>query len=436
MESMDGMVEWWNEGTMPTLVVIQLLGGFSPLILGLAVLAALRVLSARRDPHADSMHLMLTVASWVLIDVGLLALLTTFSGPMGAMVGAVIIAMAAHRARRTQQYALLSILAATAERMMPLVPAIEAYAREHVGTMGRRAMGLADRLRAGIALPDAMAACPGTVPPEAMPIIRTGYESGALAAALSDATSLRRSGDAIWNQVLSRTAYLAVLLLVFLGISTFMVLKIMPAVQKIFEDFGTELPAMTQAAVSLSYASANYWFLLTPLVLAAGIPAVYAVLRYVGWIEWRLPGTGWLNRRLDTAAVFDSLSIVADRRRPMPDGLASLARSFPVASVRGRLRRVLADVEAGEDWAESLRRHELIGEAELAVIAAAGRAGNLSWALRELAESNRRRWGYRAVVWLQILFPVVIVSVGFLVALYVVGYFLPLVTLIQSMTYY
>ncbi|NUQ65879.1 MAG: hypothetical protein HUU20_25740, partial [Pirellulales bacterium] len=128
----------------PTDVALILFGGFAPLALGLALLAALRLLADRRDPHSDLLHMTLGVAAWVLIIVGVLAELFVFSGPVGAVIGAIVIAMAAHRTRRAQQYALVSLLAAAAARMMPLLPAIHAYAQEHPGAMGMRARLLAD----------------------------------------------------------------------------------------------------------------------------------------------------------------------------------------------------------------------------------------------------------------------------------------------------
>ncbi|NLX96184.1 MAG: hypothetical protein GXY83_08405 [Rhodopirellula sp.] len=415
-------------------VALVMFGGLAPATLGLALLAVQRMLADRSEPHSDVAQTGIAVVAWALITIGVLAELFVFSGPPGAAIGAIVIAMTAHRVRRAQQHGLVSLLAATAQRMMPLVPAIEAYSQQHAGTMGVRARYLADLLREGYSLPDALAQCGGVVPREALPLIRAGYESGALAAGLHSAADTRRFGDAIWNQVLTRATYLTVLLAVFLGIALFMIMKIAPAMQKIFADFEIELPPATRLVIGLGDATVSYGFLLFPFVLLLAVVAGYSLLRYVGWFPWRLPGTGFAFRRLDTAAVLEALGLVAERRRPMTDGLASLAKSFPAASVRIRLWRVVREIEQGADWAESLRRHALIREPEMAVIQAAQRVGNLPWALRELADSNRRRWGYRALIWLQILFPAVILSVGLLVALYVIGYFLPLVSLIQNLT--
>ncbi len=408
-------------------------GGLAPIALGLALLTAIRLLADQRDLHSDLGHTGLSVVAWVLIIAGVLAEMFVFAGPVGAAIGAIVIARAAYRTRQAQQHALVSLLSATAARMMPLIPAVEAYAREHPGTMGARAQYLVELLRQGYSLPDALSECRGAVPSDAIPLIRTGYETGSLAAGLRAAAATRHSGDTIWNQVLTRTVYLTGIILCFSLITIFMMLKITPAMQKIFQDFDAELPAATQALITTSYALADYWYIFYPILIPLVLAIGYSLLRYIGCFPWRVPGTGFVSRRLDTAAVLEALSLVAERQRPMPDALASLARSFPAANVRIRLWRVVRELEEGADWAESLRRHNLIRGPEMAVIGAAQRVGNLPWALRELADSNRRRWGYRALVWIQILFPVVILCIGLLVAFYVVGYFLPLVTLIQNL---
>jgi len=55
------------------------------------------------------------------------------------------------------------------------------------------------------------------------------------------------------------------------------------------------------------------------------------------------------------------------------------------------LRKVLREVEAGADPLVRLAARGLLGRADLAVLQAAQRLGNLAWALREMADSNRRR---------------------------------------------
>jgi type II secretory pathway component PulF len=106
---------------------------------------------------------------------------------------------------------------------------------------------------------------------------------------------------------------------------------------------------------------------------------------------------------------------------------------YPKGWVRRRLDRVFTTVCAGADWIDSLRAQGLIRPADSAVLRAAERVGNLPWAMREVAESNRRRFNYRVYVLLQVLFPLVILLVGLTVAVFAAAYFTPLVTLIQRL---
>jgi len=95
---------------------------------------------------------------------------------------------------------------------------------------------------------------------------------------------------------------------------------------------------------------------------------------------------------------------------------------------------VVNDIKVGLDWSTSLARHGLLRQAEVAVFQSAGRAGNLGWALREMADSNRRRLNYRVyTLGVQVLFPLAVLTLGLVVMIYVVSYFLPLVHLITSL---
>ena len=114
--------------------------------------------------------------------------------------------------------------------------------------------------------------------------------------------------------------------------------------------------------------------------------------------------------------------------------LGTLAEYHPSGWVRERVGRVLQDVRKGADCWKSLRDHGLIRPADAAVLEAASRVGNLPWALRETAESGERRLGYRLQLWLQLLFPAVVLAMGGLVCVLVTAFFLPLVTLIEALT--
>jgi len=91
-------------------------------------------------------------------------------------------------------------------------------------------------------------------------------------------------------------------------------------------------------------------------------------------------------------------------------------------------------VQQGADWIESLLNYNLIRSADAEVLKSSAAVGNLAWALAELAETSERRLAIRLQSFIQILFPLVVFTLGFIVFLFAMAYFAPLVKLITELS--
>jgi type II secretory pathway component PulF len=69
---------------------------------------------------------------------------------------------------------------------------------------------------------------------------------------------------------------------------------------------------------------------------------------------------------------------------------------------------------------------------EVAVLEAAERVGNLGWALRGVADSVERRTDQRLRIFRELVRPVGLLMAGSVVAVFVIGMFLPLVKLLSE----
>ncbi|MGO9114174.1 MAG: type II secretion system F family protein [Thermoguttaceae bacterium] len=345
---------------------------------------------------------------------------------------AVIIAMAYGKQVATQQYAMLTLVGAAAERSMPLETAFAAFGHESGGWMRQRATEIVDMLQHGAPLPAALEAVPGVLPPEAVPLVCVGYENGSLGPAIDQAIAARNLYEPAWQSIVPKIGYICLLTPVAVGIVIFLFLKIIPQYQKIFVDYHTKLPDITLDMISVCC-----WPLLgllsgTACLVLLGL-FVYGALRAAGAIRWDLPGMDWLLRRRHVATVLDALALAAQRQRPLGEALSTLASSHPQRSIQRRLRAVCDELQAGGDDLQCLHRHGLLGKTDLALLQAARRNGNLAWAAREMADSNRSRLIYRIHALLQVIFPLIIVGYGLLVAAIATAMFLPLVVLIRGL---
>ena len=306
--------------------------------LGIALLVAQRLISGPRDsPHDDPVNLILSTVGWTLVAVGLVwplvRMFFVFS-VLVAAIGAFVLIEGLRARRASQRAALLWLLAVSTERSIPLVPAIEAFAVEQGGLFAARARRLAAWLAAGNSLPDALELCPGLLPVYALPMIRVGSQAGALAAALRQAATVHDQNAPLLMSLVGKISYLVLLPLLGCPVLIFVILWIVPKFAMIFQDFGMRLPPITVCFIRASDALINCWYLLAPLMLLLPLLLGYTILRYFGVLQWDIPPMNLLTRRLDSARILDGLAVVARQQRPLSEGIAAMARSYPKWAIR------------------------------------------------------------------------------------------------------
>lgn len=411
--------------------------GLALIAFGFVVSVVARLVAdASASRASDPMFWTMQVIAWSLVVLGVLAVCVVTTGPLAVLLIPVMIVVAIvvyFQVRRARQNGLLAALAVASERLIPMVPAIEAFADEGTGHFPHRARLLAEDLRQGMTLPHALSLRRGLVPRSAVAMIAVGHDAGAMQAGIRASVVQRRSLMEIGAPLFKQAAYLVGMGAVASTVVIFMMLKIVPAFQFIFDDFGVELPATTRALVSLSHFEGGLFSLLiVGFWCMAGLLFAYLAACYVGIVPAFLPGVMWL-RRIDGAQVLDALAIVVERERPVTTGIQRLAELYPKASIRLRLYAALDDVNAGVPWTEALGRRRLLSVGDVVMLESAQRAGNLVWAMRELAESHRRRFGRRMHVVFQLTLPLMVFAFGAAVALFAVGFIQPLVVLVFTL---
>ena len=335
------------------------------------------------------------------------------------------------RRRSNNQDALLWVLTVAAERGMPLAPGVQSFSGQVTGIFELWTESLARLLRSGASLPDALQSLPKLVPVGSSLLIRIGWESGNLAKGLREAVDTRTRRLPILRSMGARIAYLLWILTVGQMIAGFVMYFIVPKFEAIFRDFGIGLPEVTLMVIRASHTVVDY----TPIFVLLEIASIgYLFAAVAGWGNMTVPVFDRLFVRRHSILIFRALAVVVEAERPVPGALYAMGEWYPARWVRRKLRHAADDAYQGAEWTEALRVAGLISKNDVGVLASAQRAGNLTWALRELAETGERRWGYRLQAWTQILFVLAMLVLGALVFVIAVAYFAPLTTLIMGLS--
>jgi protein transport protein HofC len=393
------------------------------------------VLPIRKEPWRLS-HLMIAIAviavicwMWVTLKMLLIVLVA-----IAAVVLLITAGFVLARLRTSRQDALLSLLAIAAERDMPLAPAVSAFADQFGGPTHRRVMEVVNQLNDGVPLPETLERPRRALSQDAILMAWVGHRTGHLARALRLASGARATQFASWSAVASRLAYLLLVILIAEGISGFQLYFIMPKFESIFRDFGIRLPEITVDVIQFSHTLISASPIAFMLFLAELVCFLFIPFSFNGWMNYQAPLFDRLLSRRHAALVLRALSVAIEADKPIALGLAALAEHYPARWIRRRLAKVQMNVKLGADWIDALWRAGVIQKSDAEVLASAASVGNLAWACRELADTADRRQQLRIQVLTQAIFPLAVVMMGVAVALLAVAYFLPVVTIIRSLT--
>jgi general secretion pathway protein F len=371
--------------------------------------------------------------AWIVFIIGF-AMITGsttsfFAIPMlPILIGSII--YLSYRRRSNNQDSLLWVMAVAAERGMPLDPGIRAFSSQVKGIYEVWTESLAELIRRGVGLPEALDSMPRLVPRSAALLIRMGSESGNLARGLREAVDSRSRQLPVLRSIAGRIAYLCWMVFVGIGIVGFVMYFIIPKFEAIFNDFGAELPEVTILMIRSSHVFVDYTWVPTMAFLAFGI---IMAIKLLGGGDLSIPIVDRLLARRHTILILRSLVVVVEAGQPISSALFSLGQWYPTSWVRRKLKNAAIDVSRGHEWLDALSSTGLLSSSDVGVLASAQRAGNLAWALRELAETSERRWGYRLQAWTQVGFVLAMLVMGALVFLMAVAYFAPLTTLITRL---
>lgn len=265
-------------------------------------------------------------------------------------------------------------------------------------------------------------------------LIQVGEQSGELDQAMLRAVEQMEQRRSSRAMVINALIYPIIVLLLTFGVTTFMVVKVIPQIQEFLQTGRQTLPAITQLLLDISDALRLYaphaaltlglliaaWFLIR--LTSGGRQATDAFLL-------RIPVSGRILRLAATAALARGLSILLESGLPLLDALQTSTSLFKNARINQRIENAREAVIHGETLAQALTPAREFMPMLPRMTAVGESTGTLPQTLAEVARFHEtqllgtiRRFGI-------LMEPLLIFIVGGIVGFVYTAFFMALFTL-------
>jgi type IV pilus assembly protein PilC len=264
--------------------------------------------------------------------------------------------------------------------------------------------------------------------------------------------------------------YPVVVVSVAVGILTFIMIKIVPAFIKIFNDFEVDLPAMTVLLINISNAAVNYWWAI-PLVPISLVLFVKLVKKFkqgrIGWDMWtlKMPIFGQLVEKNIMARTTRTLGTLVSSGVPILEALNITRDTSNNAVFETLYGKVIESIREGESIAKPLKDHSrpgfhpmamffwgffipgigallyigkmnarIVDDLVVNMVDVGEETGELDTMLYKVADTYDEEVSVLTESLVSLMEPLLIIFLGGAVGFIVIALFLPLVELIKSLT--
>jgi type II secretory pathway component PulF len=333
-------------------------------------------------------------------------------------------------------------IAGMARAGLPLDQGLSALASDMSrGRLRTVTAAIADDVRAGLTLPEAIDRHRGVLPPYYAGLVLAGIRTGRVAEVLGTMSQYARTVAATRAMIVEALFYPAVVLVFGFSLFALTSFLILPQFKVMFGEFGLKLPLLTRAVLFVgehptAFVAAPVVALFVALAVRQAMRASANGRRAWARFVYSVPVFGTLLRSARLAAFADLLAVLVEFEVPLPEAfrLAGAASADPIMA--GRSAEIHDRLESGVNLGDALRGGGLVPTWVAWMADAGARRGGLAGTLRQVAGVYQRQVEARAAVLRNVLPPLLIVGGGgLLVGTFVFALMLPVVRLLEGLAW-
>ncbi len=267
-------------------------------------------------------------------------------------------------------------------------------------------------------------------------MVEAGEAGGILDVILNRLATYLEKADALTRKVKSAMTYPAIVFIVAMGATLFMLMFIIPTFAQMFTDFGGDLPMPTKIVMGISdFLRVNWWVL---LIFSVG--SIIAIRRYyktesghrrIDRIMLNLPILGVVIRKGAVARFTRTLGTLIASGVPIMNGLEITARTAGNKVVEDAVVATRISISEGNTIAEPLKASGVFPPMVVQMIGVGEQTGALDEMLEKVADFYDDEVDSAVNALTSIIEPVMIVVMGTVVGGMLIAMYLPMFKLIS-----
>jgi type IV pilus assembly protein PilC len=230
------------------------------------------------------------------------------------------------------------------------------------GALKNALTDVCEEIESGATLSEAMAKSPKVFSRLYINMIRAGEAGGALELILQRLAEFMERAQEIKRKVKGALIYPVVVVLVAVGILTFIMLKIVPAFAEMFAEFDFELPKMTIMLINISNKTVMYWYLIPAVPFTMWLSVKLLRKFKAGRMGWdlfimRLPIFGGLVEKNIMARTTRTLGTLVASGVPILEALSITKETSNNGMFERMYGKITEAIREGETIAKPMRDH-------------------------------------------------------------------------------
>jgi type IV pilus assembly protein PilC len=269
-------------------------------------------------------------------------------------------------------------------------------------------------------------------------LVAAGEIGGILDTILNRLAVYLEKADALARKVRGAMVYPSTVMLVAIGVVVLLLVKVIPTFEKMFSDFGGELPGPTQMVVNVS----NFMQEWIGVAMVGITLAVFAFLqgrsrsrgfrRFTDGVFLKLPVFGSLLRKVAVARFTRTLGTMIASGVPILDGLEIVAKTAGNVIIEEALYGVRKAISEGKTIAEPLAESKVFPGMVVQMIAVGEETGAMESMLSKIADFYDDEVDAAVDALTALLEPVMMVGLGGTVGALLIAMYLPIFKIAET----